>query len=1144
MVQLSVVIPYYNVETYFEEALQSLARQSLTDLEVIMVDDGSPDASIAIARRFAAADPRFRLVEQENGGLGHARNTGARHATGKYIAFVDSDDIIPAFAYKLLVDTMERTGSQVAAGNVRRIKSTGATRSPMHGKAFAETRLKTTLKEHRALLRDMTAWNKVYRRDFWEEHELRFPEGVLFEDAPATIPAYALAASIDVIETPIYYWRVREGGAPSITQRTTDGKNIADRLATTRMVSDFFEAQGERELKNGYDDMAIRHHLSLILKSIAQAEPEVQEAFGRDAKAYLKTVDDSVVRKLPRHLRLSCRILQDGSVGELLDGLDTPISKVPSPRSLLRKITQLPVRAGIKSVEWDGDRLVVNGSVAPTSPSHPSTWNPTTRVMWLRDSATRAFKLLPSKTTARVRPAKIDGRPDSHVVSTEFEAVLDPTRLQQEGRWQEGNWHVAIGIIDQLGVHKGSLSAGTGLGTLDLEPKWVDDRYRVVPVLSGGKLVIKVDRPTAVVLHCAFDDGALVLRGEVHHKTGADRAELRFGRARGNPECTVAVALEGDGDARSFEARVPAADLLGAFGGLDTAPIGGITDRMFVELAYGDQRRELLVGEGVTGAHLIADDSTLSADVTPTRYLRLSARLPMPVASDLTLADDGRVVVAGRGRFGLGDRLVLQLRGQREKYPFTVKSSGDSWEAEIAPNAVASLAGTVALKPGVWDLLLETSDADGDPCTTNLELVARAVTALPVRAEVDGRAITACRHGIDQGFIRTGPFVAADEQGPAGPEWLRRHYYPQLSRKRPLRDAVFYDCFYGRQFSDSPRAVYERLVERGLPLEHYWSVQNRQFEVPDPATAVTYGSRAWYEALATSRYIVTNTHLPHWFQRREGQTVVQTWHGTPLKKIAFDVPDLKTADPLYLEKIAQEIPNWSYLVSPNEFCTEQLPKAFSYDGPVLETGYPRNDIFYRGDTDELRSKLTKLLDLPSDKKLVLYAPTWRDNEFYGRGQYKFTSPFDFEAAQRELGDDHVMLVRRHPNIVDPVPGAGEGFVWDVSMYPDVAELLAVSDVLMTDYSSLMFDFANTGRPMLFFAYDLEDYRDNLRGFYFDFESIVPGPILGTTEAVVEALKRPEALEADHADRYREFQRRFCGPEDGGAADRLIDAVFR
>lgn len=1145
MVQLSVVIPYYNVEAYFEEALQSLARQSLRDLEVIMVDDGSPDASIEIARRFAESDPRFKLVVQENGGLGHARNTGARHATGKYLAFVDSDDVIPHFAYRLLVDTMERTGSQIGAGNVRRIKSTGASGSPMHAKAFAATKLRTTLKEHRALLRDMTAWNKVYRRDFWEANELAFPEGVLFEDAPATIPAYALAESIDVLETSIYYWRVREGGMPSITQRATDGKNIADRIATTRMVSEFFERQGERELKDGYDDMAIRHHLALILKSISQAEPDVQQAFGADAKAYLGTVSDEVLRALPRHLRLSCRILRDGAVDELLTGLDAPISasKLPSPRSLLRKITELPVRADLQAVVWEDGRLAIRGSVAPTSPSHPATWNPSSRVMWMRNSKTRAFQRLPSTTTARVRPRRLDGKPDRHIVSTEFEALLDPAKLQQEGTWEEGVWHVALGVIDQLGVHKGGMAAGSGLGTLDLEPRWLDDRFRMVPVLSGGRLLVKIDRPTVVLLGCEFDSDRLVLRGEIHDKVASETAQLTFGRTRGNPAHRVEVALEGTGDARSFTAEVGARDLADAFGGVAIAPIGGITDRMYIELSYDDERRELLVGNDVTGAHATLEDATLAVDVTPTRYVRLSARPPLPFVTDLRLTENGTVVLTGEGDLAPHDRILLQLRGQQEQHPFEVEADGKGWSGELSANAVTSLAGTVALIPGVWDLLLETRDAYGEPRTTNLALTSQTEARLPLKVTVDGRDVTACRHGIDQGFVRTGPFVEAAERPPAGPEWLQRFFYPQLRRREPLREAVFYDCFYGRQYSDSPRAVYERLVERDLPLEHYWSVQNRQFEVPAPAKSVTYGSRAWYEALGTSKYIVTNTHLPNWFQRREGQIVVQTWHGTPLKKIAFDVPDLKTADPDYLKKIALEIPNWSYLVSPNEFCTEQLPKAFAYDGPVLETGYPRNDVFYRDDTEALRSRLVKLLGLPADKKLVLYAPTWRDNEFYGRGRYKFTSPFDFDAAKRDLGDEYVMLVRRHPNIVDPVPGAGEGFVWDVSLYPDVAELLAVSDALITDYSSLMFDFANTGRPMLFYAYDLDDYRDNLRGFYFDFESTVPGPILTTTEATVEALRDLPAVAAEYAERYGEFQRRFCGPEDGNASDRLIDEVF-
>jgi CDP-glycerol glycerophosphotransferase len=353
---------------------------------------------------------------------------------------------------------------------------------------------------------------------------------------------------------------------------------------------------------------------------------------------------------------------------------------------------------------------------------------------------------------------------------------------------------------------------------------------------------------------------------------------------------------------------------------------------------------------------------------------------------------------------------------------------------------------------------------------------------------------------------------------------------------------VLFESFAGRQYSDSPRAVHEELVARGTDLAQLWTVRDDQVAVPPTARAVRYGGAEWYEALATSRYVVTNSHLPDWFERAPGQTVAQLWHGTPLKRIGFDAPDVRHADRQYLSRLARETPHWTFLVSPNTFSTPVLRRAFRYEGEVLEAGYPRNDVLLRA-REPVSAAVRRRLGLPAGRRVVLYAPTWRDDQFHGAGRYRFVSRLDVEQVRRALGDDHVLLVRRHPNQVDEIPQAGDGFVWDVSTYPDMADLLALADVLVTDYSSAMFDFAITGRPMLFFTYDLEHYRDNLRGFYVDFEDVAPGPLLATSAEVVAAVRDVEDVAAGYAARYERFRARFCDLDDGKATERVVDRLF-
>lgn len=210
---------------------------------------------------------------------------------------------------------------------------------------------------------------------------------------------------------------------------------------------------------------------------------------------------------------------------------------------------------------------------------------------------------------------------------------------------------------------------------------------------------------------------------------------------------------------------------------------------------------------------------------------------------------------------------------------------------------------------------------------------------------------------------------------------------------------------------------------------------------------------------------------------------------------------------------------------------------------MLETGYPHNDVFYAEDRDKLATEVRTRLGLPEGKKVVLYAPTFREDRKRPQGGYQADLRLDLEAAREALGEDQVLLVRPHSATFGRIPGARNGYVWDVSRYPDMADLLLIADVLITDYSASMFDFANSGKPMLFFTYDLEHYRDNLCGFTFDFERQAPGPLLRSSQEVIAALGSLEAVAAEHREAYAAFRETYCDLDDGHAAARVVDGML-
>jgi CDP-glycerol glycerophosphotransferase (TagB/SpsB family) len=352
---------------------------------------------------------------------------------------------------------------------------------------------------------------------------------------------------------------------------------------------------------------------------------------------------------------------------------------------------------------------------------------------------------------------------------------------------------------------------------------------------------------------------------------------------------------------------------------------------------------------------------------------------------------------------------------------------------------------------------------------------------------------------------------------------------------------IVFTAFRGH-FSDSPRAIYEALLEQGFDAEYTWlSAPHTQASFPDGVVTAEFGSPASIAALEAADIVVSNDHIPLDWEKRPGSIYLQTWHGTPLKRIHNDVfwaPEGRLA---YLE---HDIARWDLLLSPNHVSTERLRKAFGFTGPIHETGLPRNDLLSSPRRDEVRAAVRADLGIREDQKVVLYTPTWRDDLVFNKptGQ-DFEFPIDLEEFSARLGEDHVLLLRLHNMVMDRLEIAEGSVVRDVCGHPDIRDLYLAADLLVTDYSSTMFDFAITGRPVLFFTYDLDYFRDELRGFYFDLAEAAPTPLLRTSEELVSAIADVDALSAAHAADYARFRETFTHLEDGAATQRVLDLLF-
>ena len=277
-----------------------------------------------------------------------------------------------------------------------------------------------------------------------------------------------------------------------------------------------------------------------------------------------------------------------------------------------------------------------------------------------------------------------------------------------------------------------------------------------------------------------------------------------------------------------------------------------------------------------------------------------------------------------------------------------------------------------------------------------------------------------------------------------------------------------------------------------------WSVVDHSLPSPEGTRQVVRFSPEWYELIGRARYLVNNTNFPDFFAKAPGQTYLQTWHDTPSSGSVTTSPS-GSISRNYMRMMDAEAATWDYLISPSPYCSDIFPGAFHYDGPLLEVGYPRNDSLVSPASMERRDEVRRAFGIAPHHRVILYAPTWRDSVRSG-GRYSKVMHLDPDELTRRAPDT-VVLVRGHSNTASTpsLRARGVGRDVDVTLHPDINDLFLAADVLVTDYSSVMFDFALLDRPILLLTPDLDAYRDQLRGFYFDLAADAPAPSTGAAK---------------------------------------------
>jgi len=461
----------------------------------------------------------------------------------------------------------------------------------------------------------------------------------------------------------------------------------------------------------------------------------------------------------------------------------------------------------------------------------------------------------------------------------------------------------------------------------------------------------------------------------------------------------------------------------------------------------------------------------------------------------------------------------FRLQASRQVLPAELISLGNRWSARV-PLLVSNWNGPLLpARSGRYSVVAIASDGSRMSLQKPAELPAPQLLPGVTRVVVtsaDGPLVVSLSAPLTD-----------RERGRLQQASLESDY--RAAKDEPL-NAVFFESFYGQNASCNPLAI-DRAIARLRPdVARYWSVTDASVSVPSGATALIEGSSEWWRIRGSARLLVVNDWLRKRLRKRRYQTVLQTWHGTMLKKLALSRVRLGLRSAI---ATLRERGRWDILLAQNPYSRGIFRRAYAFTGSVWEEGYPRDDVLLTGDAAAIRDRL----GISSGVTVLLYAPTWRDD------RPDHVDHLDVARFADLLGDEYMTLIRGHSRTLLPGEDVRAPNVLDVTGYPDVSELFLVADALITDYSSVMFDFTVTGKPVYFFTPDLDHYREKLRGFYFDLIPVAPGPVVTTVAELAALVRDRDNVRRQFTEKYRAWRERFNPRDDGHAADRVVQRLL-
>jgi CDP-glycerol glycerophosphotransferase len=1146
---LSIIVPVYEVEAFIRETLASLRGQRWRNIEVILVDDGSKDGSVAIAEEFVQADRRFRLIHQENQGLGAARNAGGRLAKGKYIAFLDSDDIVYPGYYEDAIRTLEKTKSSFAIGSYTFLVD-GKDVSP--GKWIMDLhrmrRERATLDKTPDAMANVPVWTRVYLRSFYLDRVAPQPEGVHYEDQLPAVRAFARASAFDVLDRPAIHWR-RRATQDSISQQIGRVDNLRSRVAAYDSALDFLRQAGREEARTE----RILQILATDQLTLGQIEGGNEE-YMKLAADFLRRATSSISRsfyldRVPAQDKVLHHLIMNGLQDEAMafltvkgrnflewvleaDGANGLIGRLPAwaggnrlniPAELSRPtLSQASPENVVDDIHWEGGDLCVSGAAYLSGIHDPG-------------AAIEAWLVCPE--VEQPVPVSVTRTTSMSIAELTSHRYLDYANM---------GFRCCIPVS---GLVEALTASGKQAATWGLQ----------LEVRAGG--LVRHSR----VKSCWGQEGDGLFR-ELWLPDMGLSLEAGYVRNRGvvikathRPDRLYVTKVVVTGQLAELVLAGP--EQLGAVA--SCVKIGGQT---------------LDVDRARTEALTLTLDESLAEIHEPTPLQILSEGSVYPVHSTGFLVAGGEAEYGWFLRFGssevrwlggdwnigfdnleVGDdriRLILRCRSPRiSRVEVRLYSAQD----EMIGQGVADPSGRIAVdlnprreaelgwaqplvRAGLFNLTVTVAEGDLAGRLLTVRTTDDCESRLPIRqAGTDRLRVTISRLPKTRGVkINIGcrgvkrPFVAR----------VRRDFEHNYGRRwTALKKQVYLQCLAGDEINDTQLVLAKRLTARGYGDQVVWGVESGSVAAPQENKSVIIGTPDYYKALATSAVLCFNHEVPLFLADRDDQLVIETYHGHPFKYMGVPWWRRQGQTELRMKLNLDWRQHWDVLLTPSPLATKLYRECMPVRAEAWELGAPRNDVLADPPAGR-REKIRAKLGIADSQTAILFAPTWRSyatSDPWNAPMISFVEP---SWLTEQLGENYVLIIRGHPsNRRASWSASADDQIVDATRWHDVNDLILASDIGLFDYSSIRFDYTVTGKPMVFFVPDKERFFEATPGLW-PYDESVAG------RQVVDAAELPDALRSAGAERdslwaeaYETLRQRVAPYDDGKAGERFADRVL-